>query len=99
MVTVGGIDIIPTTDGGSDDVLSIGGETGMGISGSVWSASVTVVSGAQLILVQGKAWGNNQYNIRQQNSIAHPVPACVAVLLLPALKSIPIGDGVGGPEV
>ena len=46
--------MILTIDGGSDDVLSIGGETGMGISGSVESASVTVVSGAQLMLAQEK---------------------------------------------
>ena len=42
-------------DGGSDDVLSIGGETRMGISGSVGSASVTIVSGARVKLAQGKA--------------------------------------------
>ena len=52
--------MILTIDGGSDDVLSIGGETGMGILGSVGSASVTVVSGAQLMLAQGNAGGSHQ---------------------------------------
>ena len=42
-------------DGSSNDVLSIGGETGMGISGSLGSASAAVVSGARLMLAQGKA--------------------------------------------
>ena len=56
--------MILTMDAGSDDVLNIGSETGMGVSGRVGFASVTVVSGAQLMLAQGKAWGNNQYNIR-----------------------------------
>ena len=46
--------MILTMDGGSNDVLSIGGETGMGISGNVGSASVAVVSGAQLMLAQEK---------------------------------------------
>ena len=91
--------MILTMDEGSDDVLSIGGETGTGISGNVGSASVTVVSGAQLTLVQGKEWGNNQYDIGQQNPIAHLAPACVAVLLLSDLESISVGDGVGDPEV
>ena len=57
--------MILTMDEGSDDMLSIGGGTGMGISGRVGSTSVTMVSGAQLMLVHGKAWGkawgNNQY--------------------------------------
>ena len=56
--------MILTMDAGSDDVLNIGSETGMGVSGSVGFASVTVVSGAQLMLAQGKAWGTDQYNIR-----------------------------------
>ena len=51
--------MILTMDGGSDNVSSIGGETGMGISGRVGSASVTVISGAQLMLAQGRAWDNN----------------------------------------
>ena len=52
-------------DGDSDDVSSIGGdsgEAGTTISGSVGSASVIVVSGARLMLAWGSAWGNNQYN-------------------------------------
>ena len=47
------INIILTTDGDSDDVLSTGGETGTEISGSVGSASVTIVSGEKLMLAQG----------------------------------------------
>ena len=45
--------MILTMDGNSDDVLSIGGEAGTEISGSVGSASVMVVSGVQLVLAQG----------------------------------------------
>ena len=45
--------MILTMDGDSDDVLSIGGEAGTEISGSVGSASAIIVSGAQLMLEQG----------------------------------------------
>ena len=44
--------MILTTDGDSDDVFSTGGETVTEISGIVGSASVTIVSGAQLMLAQ-----------------------------------------------
>ena len=46
--------MILTMDGDSDDMLSIGGETGMEISKSFRSASVTVISGAQLMLAHEK---------------------------------------------
>ena len=91
--------MILTMDEGSDDVFSIGSETGTEISGSKRSASVTIVSGVQSMLSQGKAWCNNQYNIGQQDSIAHFLPASGVVLLLSGLESISISDGVGGPEV
>ena len=42
---------------------------------------------------------NNQYNIGQQDSVAHLAPVCVAVTWLSDLKSVSIGDGVGGLEV
>ena len=45
--------MILTVDGDSDDVVSIGGEAGTEISGSVGSA--VVVSGAQPMLAQGSA--------------------------------------------
>ena len=91
--------MILTMDGASDDLLSIGGEAGMRISVSVGSVSVTIVSGAQLMLAQGNAWGNNQHNIGQQDSVAHLAPVRAAVVSLSDLESISLGDGVGGLEV
>ena len=94
------INMVLTMDGDSDDVLSMYGEAGPEISGSVGSASVITVSGAQLMLAQGSAQGNNQYNIEQQDSVAHLVPVCAAIgIWLSGLESISTGNGVGGLEV
>ena len=53
---------ILTMGGASDGALSIGGKAGTEISRSIGSVSVTVESGVQLMLAQGKA--NSRYNIR-----------------------------------
>lgn len=47
------INVRLTTGGASDGALSISGEAGTEISGSVGSVSATVVLSAQLILEQG----------------------------------------------
>ena len=47
--------MILTIDGDSDDVSSIGGKVGTEIPGSVGSASVIIVSSAQMMLGQGSA--------------------------------------------
>ena len=99
-MTVGKINVILTMGGASDGAISIGAEAGTEISGSIESACATaVLSGAQSMLEQGNAYGNNQYNIEQQDSVPHLALACVAVIWLSDLESISIGDGAGGLEV